>query len=234
MKIAHAPYEHIPDIITKYSIKKQLDISLPRRQIKELSFPSNTTEELVQSHVNYLQKRNFDPKYLQIKYHIKSIGPASERAWSNRILIPYLFKERIVTFTARDSTEFEWRPRYKACLPEESEIPIDHILYNINSVKEIAVIVEGPTDVWRMGDGFVAMGGLQWNSQRIYLLKDCKQVFIWPDKEHAALLFWEKLAHSLSFIKDVRFVELSEGDPGSLDEDSARNFRREIFGRKYR
>lgn len=236
MKLEKVSYENAEGIISRFS--RRGIITKPAQSsphVTEITYPLGTKDELLKHHVDYLISRNFDPDYLVQKYQIKSIGPISEpRLLANRIFIPFFLNHRFVTYTARDMTDIEDRLRYWSCPADLAEINIDHTMYNIDTVKDVAVVVEGCTDVWRMGDGFVGMSGLVWNSARTILLKRCKQVFVWPDTEHKAISLWKELAYSISsFVPDVRFIEITEGDPGALDPETARNFRREIFGRSY-
>jgi len=234
MKLQHLSYDDAVSVINTFSKRGQLERRHDTPKEKhEFHLPLGTSDELTDHHKDYLINRDFDPVLIQQKYGIKAVGPISSRGFANRILIPYFYGNQIVTYTARDITDSD-RERYRTCPKDTAIINVDHILYNIQTIRDIAVIVEGPTDVWRMGDHFVAMGSLVWNSKRLILLKQCKQVFVWPDFGNKEKLIWSELAYSLStIVPDVRFIEIDEGDPGDLDETTVRNFRREIFGRKY-
>jgi len=234
MKMERVSYDNAESSISRFSHKTELN-RYQHKQIEKIEFkyPTGMTNELLPWHREYLEQRGFDANLIKEKYRVKSIGPVSEPHMPNRILIPYIYMNQIVTYTARDITGLH-EDRYRSCPSHISQIVIDHLLYNIDTVRDIAVVVEGPTDVWRMGNAFVAMGSLVWNSERAALLRGCKQVFVWPDAGTQAKNEWDKLAHSLSsFVPDVRFIEIDEGDPGELDDVTARNFRREILGRKY-
>ncbi len=234
MKLLRRSYDDVIKIIEEQAPRQ---ITPKTKSVKwtspETILPLNTIDGLLPSHRQYLISKNYDPNLIRDKYKIQSIGPVSNGQMENRILIPYIVNNRIVTYTARDISDLS-PLRYKACEIEKSIIPIDHLLYNIETVKDVAVIVEGTSDVWRMGDGFVAMGSLVWNAARLLALRHCKRVILMPDSESHAQDIWEVLSYSLtSLISDVQFASLSEGDPGELDAETVRNFRREIFGRIY-
>jgi len=234
MKLQRVNFNDAAMTITRFSRKSQLDTQVEHHNKKQFKLPLGTYDEILEPQRKYLIDRNFDPEFIQKKYGIKSIGPISTPGFANRILIPYFYGNQIVTYTSRDITNNNERERYRTCPEDIAIMNVDQLLYNIHTIRDIAVIVEGPTDVWRMGDNFAAMGSLVWNSERLILLKQCKQVFVWPDSGNREKNLWSILAHSIAtIVPDVRFVELSEGDPGDLDTVTVRNFRREIFGRKY-
>lgn len=235
MKIQHLSYADVLKIVgTDDKMELLPSQDFQRIVPQETIIPFGTEDTLFDAHRQYLIDRNFDPDEIRSKYKVQSIGPVTDMPFmANRLLIPYIVNDRIVTYTTRDITETS-NQRYRAAEAEHSIIPIDHLLYNIHTVKDIAVVVEGTLDVWRMGDGFIAMGSLVWNSQRVWAMRHVKRVFIFPDYEVHAKLEWEKLAYSItSVIPDVNFVELDEGDPDGLNDEEVRNFRAEIFGRMY-
>ncbi|KKM66046.1 hypothetical protein LCGC14_1485160 [marine sediment metagenome] len=234
MKLLRLPYDDVIEIIEEQAPRQLTPrTEKERTSIPETILPLNTVDELLPAHRQYLINKNYNPDLIRDKYKIQSIGPVSNPFMENRILIPYIINNRIVTYTTRDISD-QSPLRYMACSDESCTIPIDHLLYNIETVKEVAVIVEGTSDVWRMGDGFVAMGSLIWSSARLLALRHCKRVILMPDSESHAQDMWEVVSYSLtSLISDVQFASLSEGDPGQLDEETVRNFRQEIFGRIY-
>jgi DNA primase len=106
------------------------------------------------------------------------------------------------------------------------------LIYNVDNAKDgTAVVVEGPIDAWRIGDGAVATFGVIYTQKQIKLLRErFKRVFIMYDSD-AQPQAW-KLADALStFNMEVNVVTLKIGDPGSMTATEAREIRREIFGK---
>ncbi|MBU2395670.1 MAG: toprim domain-containing protein [Gammaproteobacteria bacterium] len=180
-------------------------------------------------HKKYLEGRNFDPDFLIRKYHLKATGNSGE--YKFRIIIPVHINKRLVTFTSRDVTGLS-RARYKAASREKSILPVSSCLYNVDSVKDKALIVEGPTDVWRIGDGCVATFGTSYTQDQVSMLvrTGARRFFVMFDPEETAQQQARKLAYDLASVKSqVEILELPGGnDPGSLDYDSVLSLRREI------
>jgi len=97
---------------------------------------------------NYLYDRNFVPDKIILKYKLKY---ATEGWYKNRIIIPIYFNGELVSFTSR---AYKGEGRYKHATLDMSSMRIKDVLYNYDTAKEFGHIylLEGPTDVWRMGD----------------------------------------------------------------------------------
>jgi hypothetical protein len=107
-------------------------------------------------------------------------------------------------------------------------------LYNIDTVGDTALVVEGASDVWRLGDGAVGTFGHKFTKTQVYLLRNCRRVFVLFDTEVEAQEDARRLAYDLSgIVPDVHVFELDKGDPGDLSEDDVKALRSEIFGRKF-
>lgn len=184
---------------------------------------------------HYLQSRGFNPQAIEAKYKVKESGPLGE--YKFRLIIPVYFNKELVSFTSRDYTG-KGEPTYKEQIVDESIIPVKDCLYNIDSVKDKLLIVEGPADVWRMGDGTVALFGLKCTEKQQEVLfrwwmcslkiKRVKKVVILldPKTRRAA----DKLYYILtSFIRDLKIVELINRDPAELTQQEAMNLKKEIF-----
>ena len=187
--------------------------------------PKEATNKLPILHRNYLLKKNFDPDYLQRQYQIMACYTTGNYAY--RLIIPIIINNIIVNFTARDVSE-QQEPKYKNCPNEKAIIPMKRILYNIDTIRNKAIIVEGPTDVWRIGKGCCAMMGVEYTSTQLSMLanKNLEEIYIMYDED--AILKAEKLAIAVSaFCPKVEIIEI-EGDPGDMPEEDALRIRREI------
>ena len=207
-----------------------LDQPLPveRMIIEETDIlPKNCSSDFPAIHKNYLRKRDFDPDFLIEKYKLKAVYNIGEYRF--RIIIPVFLDGRLVTFVARDvigNAEL----KYKNCPKERSIILVNHTLYNIDSVRDTAIIVEGVTDVWRIGNGAVATFTDNHTQEQVDLLttKGVKNAYVMYDAD--ALMKAKKLAGTLvGSIPHVEVIEMSEGDPADLSEEQVRELRKDIF-----
>ena len=197
----------------------------------ELILPKEATNILPEKHRKYLIGRGFDPDYIQKKYGIMACDILGD--YKFRIIIPIFFKGKLVNFAAKaidDSANL----KIKNCPNEKVIIQRDSLLYNIDNIKNRkAIVVEGFTDVWKMGDCAVATMGTKFTNAQIQLLSSyCDEVYILYDskeKDPQAPIQAEKLAHSLSgLIKKVEILELPHGDPGDLTYSEVENIKKEI------
>lgn len=193
--------------------------------------PLESTNVFPQIHIDYLQNRGLNPQGVIKKYKLRACSNIGK--YKFRIIIPYFLNGRLVTFTSRDVTG-QGIP-YKDCPPEESIIPVKETLYNIDTVRDQILIVEGPGDVWKIGDGAVATSTANYNFKQIEMLKKLKikgvkNIFIMFDAEEQAIQKAEKLAKELESIYDhVEVLKLSSpGDPGEMTEGDVRYLRKEL------
>jgi hypothetical protein len=189
--------------------------------------PREIQNEWPEIHLDYLKSRGFDPEYLIKTYKIKPVYLIGKYRF--RIIIPIFINHRLVSFTAMDILRQDDRPKYMDCPVNESITPVKHCLYNIDSVKDKALIFEGVTGVWRFGSGSVASFTSNLTEQQILLLakKRIKKVFILfdPDAEDKGL----KMAHQLScIIPSVEQIKFSEGDPKDMAKDIILKLKKEI------
>ena len=223
-------FSHISASIKTRSSRPE---QMPEVPIK-VELPPLSQNELLQIHHDYLLSRNFDPFRIFKKYRLNCMGPVGEFIF--RLIIPFYEKGRLVTYTTRDVTNKSKIP-YIHCDKKSSILHPKDTLYNIDTVEDTAVVVEGVTDVWRMGDGVIATMGDKWTAIQARLLakrRGVKRCFILYDTEEEAQENAKRLAFYLSTsIQDVNLLELNQGDPGALSPDDAKSIRKEIFGRIY-
>jgi DNA primase len=185
---------------------------------------------LTNTHQNYLAKRGFNPSYLSKKYYLRGTGPIGK--FKHRIIIPIILNGEIISYQTRDITGIA-ELRYKPCPKEEEVIPYKHTLYNIDSCYDKAIILEGVTDVWRMGNGAVATFGIMYTQEQIRLLIDngIKEVFIVFDPEPQAQKQANKLASDLiGFGITTEVVQLNDWkDPAEMSNQKALELKRELF-----
>jgi 5S rRNA maturation endonuclease (ribonuclease M5) len=135
----------------------------------------------------------------------------------------------MVSFVAADILRQGAIP-YIDASAEESAIKPKHCLYNVDSVKKTMIVVEGVTDVWRIGDGAVATLTSNPSKEQILaiLKKKPKKVVVMydPDAEDKG----QRLADQLSgLIPSVKKVVLDSGDPADMTDSEVQHFRREYL-----
>ena len=195
---------------------------------EDVNLPNNIEDSWPKIHLDYLQnERKFDPDFIIPKYNLKAIYNLGDK-YNFSIFIPITENGRIVTFTTRSIYK---DGGYFHCPKKESIVPVKSILYNIDSVKHKMIITEGPTDVWRIGDGSVAVFGKQFTDKQVLKVveKDPKEVYILFDSEPEAIELAHKMANKLEgLIPYVEVLNLSEGDPSDLSDEFVRELRIEL------
>ena len=212
-----------------YPSNPQQDRFLPGtlyKPINKLRYPLHLSDLFPKSYLNFLLDKGFDPDFLIQKYQLKALPNFGEYKFG--IFIPYFFKQQMVTFTTRNITG-----QYKKCRNEDSIIPVNQTLYNIDSVKDRILIVEGPTDVWNIGDGTVATSTINYTTEQVILLnkmvyEGIKAIFIMYDAEEFAIDKAKELASRLS-CEHVEVLELSSpSDPGNMEQGEVKHLRRQL------
>ena len=232
-----------------YSVIKQYSLDGPNRvylgsNIKSGPTNGNTicklpsgTGPLKTIHKKYLRDRNFLPSKIATKYSLQATGPAG--GYNHRIIIPIKFEGKLVSYQGRDITG-ESELKYKACREEDEVRHHKHCLYGIDNVSgDSVVVVEGVTDVWRLGDGAVGTFGIKYTQEQVALLLRFKRVFILFDQkrddeeggeEEQAQDQARKLSIALySEDRHVEIIELSGGDPGEMKQEDADGLMKELL-----
>ena len=119
---------------------------------------------------------------LERKYGIGCFKP--ESIYRFRLFIPVYFNGQLVTFTTRSYND-KVTPKYLHCPKRTSSLFAKETLYNLDNAKDgTAIVVEGPIDAWRIGDGAVATFGVIYTQKQIKLLRErFKRVFIMYDAD---------------------------------------------------
>ena len=189
----------------------------------ELPFGSGPLKE---KHKTYLKRRNFDPEKLEILFNLKGTNHLGD--YNFRIIAPIYYQNKLVSYQGRDITG-KSKIRYKACKLSEEIINHKNIFYNIDSIDKKCIIVEGITDVWRLGPGAVCTFGIKFTMEQVKLLKGYKEVFIFFDSDPQARKQAQKLAgYCDPFNKSVELLEIKRGDPGSLGQKGADRLMRNL------
>ena len=191
--------------------------------------PHESTDTLPDMHRRYLISRRFSPELIKLKYKIRACNILGK--FKFRIIIPVIQNGVIVQFTGLGVADQE--PHYKHCPNELALADMKSCLYNIDTVKDTALIVEGALDAWRIGDGAVATFGTTFTDAQVNILaKRVDRAFVLFDsvaKDPRAPAMAEKLANQLSaHIPQVEVLYLEEGDPCDMTDTEVQSLRKEI------
>lgn len=213
--------------------------------IKPLGFkyPTNTGP-LQKQHKLYLQQRGFDPDKLEEKYGLMGTGPISLLSdgkkkidYKHRIIIPIYWNGRLCTFQARSIKKVTEHSDLKyLAAPKSREIMHHkHILYadpkNWEKMKGgTGIVVEGVTDVWKLGDNAVATFGIEYKTQQVIeLAKHLKRAAIVFDEEPQARRQAKRLVEDLLLMGvDAWYVPVTK-DPGSMSEKEAKYLVKQLL-----
>lgn len=185
---------------------------------------------LKKQHKKYLIGRNFDPKKLENDWDLMGTNHLGD--YKFRIIAPIYLKNRLISFQGRDITG-QSTLRYQACPIKNEVINHKHSLYGIDFVSNRrTIVVEGITDVWRLGKGTVATFGTSFKLEQILLLKEyvdyCAILF---DRSAAAQQHAYQLDVSLqSMGVQTEIFELDDcEDPAKLPQEEADKFTKSII-----
>ena len=193
---------------------------------KKLSFPIGIIP-LNSKHKMYLKKRGYDPNQLEKEWGL--MGTERFGDYKFRIIAPIFYRNQLVSYQGRDYSGLS-SIKYKACKQIDEVIPHKETLYGIDKTwKNSILVVEGVTDVWRMGPGSAATFGIEFTPSQITLLSKWKNVFIMFDSDPQAIKQTEKLGGCLDGLGcNVEILELEKGDPGDLTQEEANEIMEEI------
>lgn len=214
------------------SSNKQLDVELP----------THILESPLRVHKEYLKTRGFSHKQLEAFFNISYTGQVSKYKTSERvidfkyrIIIPIFINHKLVNFTARDVTD-RAEEKYKNCPTDDALITTKDAIYGYDNIIDgSAVIVEGPTDVWRLGPGAIGLFGIKYTKHQLNLLyqKNLKKAVVFFDNEPTAQKIADKLAKEIgSFIPDVSVLIPDDDitDPGEMTKKQVRKLWRIVHG----
>ena len=191
---------------------------------EKIKIPGGVTATPSKIQKKYLeQERRFEIGNLIENYKIM-FGPPFG-VWRHRIIIPYFYKNKIVTISSRDVTG-NIEPKYYHLPIEQSILDVKSTVYNIDKMGDTAIIVEGAIDVWRLGDGAISFSGVTFTSAQLLMLqnKKPKKAFIIFDEDADKMA--EKLANSLPFIDHVEVINLGGGDPADMSEQDVLSLKK--------
>jgi DNA primase len=206
------------------NVKKKIEAPSNNKD-RDLIMPSTT--KLFDIHKNYLFSRRFRPSKLEKMYGLRATTFVGD--YKFRIIAPIFLDGVKVSFQGRDITD-KSPYRYKSCKKHNEIINHKNTLYALDlAIGKTVIIVEGVTDVWRLGPCSIATFGTSFTIEQVKLIsKRFKKAIIIYDYdagEKAYNLSLQLIVRGLS----VKIVTLDNGDPADLSEYEVEKIREEFL-----
>lgn len=218
------PVDVVYGLLSTVQRQRGVDVVRPRTRFK---MPVGVGQ-LRRPHEEYLQSRGFDPDKVASLWDIRGIGIAGRLSW--RLWIPIHRDGEMVSWTTRAIGSDVGR-RYINASMEEEAVPAKQCLYGADHVRHVAIVCEGPMDVWAVGPGAVATMGVLWTAAQIKWLSSIpvRVVLLDRDAKHRAnkLLDTLEMAGLPGRTEMVTFE--SGDDPASADPDEIAELRRKYM-----
>lgn len=226
---------HHPDQVFKelgLSTRKAADLArtldtteAPKRERTQISYaPPGGLGPLLGPHKRYLRGRGFDWREMQKIWQIQGIGLHTRYSW--RVFIPIILRDVAVSWTSR-SISSKAKQRYLSASAEEEAINHKHLLYGEDYCYHSIVVVEGPTDAWRIGPGAGALFGTAFTSAQVNRIVQHPCRYICFDSSPEAQARADELASELSAFPGItENIQLDAEDPGSASEKEIRLLRK--------
>ena len=175
------------------------------------------------NHKEYLEKRRYDPDYIETVYGVK--GTDWTHRYGARIYVPIIFKNELVSYQGRYIGSNPDALRYITAKPENERRFHKHILYNFDNCRgDRIVLVEGIFDAWRLGAGACATFGTSFMDEQLLLLKPFRRVYFLYDSEPEAQAKAKKAVQTIQPLLNGKayLVDLGTGgDPDDLTQNDA-------------
>lgn len=182
----------------------------------------------------YLASRGFDPDVIGRFWNVHWCHQSPRFICQERLIIPIYHQKRMVGWQARAAFDIDWKHAHLPKYYTAPGTPRRQILYNLGNAARYrtGVIVEGVTDVWKIGPQAVCTLGATMTTQQQALFRK-------HFRDHGGVLLFDpdvkdKVAESVSAIVEnlnsqlksgFCTVQLPEGtDPGSLDRSFLRPY----------
>jgi len=224
LNLLHTDATKLRAILNQYGFITKQEKKIIKIRLKPFKYPEPFFE-LEERHKDYLYNRDFDAIQLTRDWSLLATGvyaKLDEIDYKHRIIIPFTWDGRIVSFDSRDITG-KASNKYMACPEAREEIGHKKILYGKQDKwKETGICVEGPSDVWRFGVYAFATSGIKYTVFQMRLIaKTFKRVFIIYDNDSQAQRQAKKLQADLKFRKVDCHILTVDDDPGNMDQKEA-------------
>jgi len=221
-------------ILSKYitgdTSQPYYDIQRPREGVLELPVGCG---ELTDRHIKYLEDRGFDCEKIVREWDLRGTGHIGD--YKFRIIAPIYLNNKMVSFQGRDITG-KSSARYKACSKDNELYHHKYMLYGIDNVRDRkAVIVEGITDVWKLGYGAIATFGIEFTYQQVMMICDAldRAVILYDNSDTAqaqADALYNAIVAQHNKVTSLEIATLTDvDDPGDLPDSKAEYIKRKLL-----
>jgi hypothetical protein len=227
-KLEKCSYKTAQEIAKRYSENIFVESESDLTDFKQTEIPKGFTKRFGKLHVNYLVSRGFDAERVIKEFDLYASTVAGDYRF--KILAPIYNNYKLVNYQMRTIAHVD--PKYISCKDELATYRLKDCLYNIDRAKGTAVLCEGITDVWKIGDGAVGLFGKTITAEQVLLLlrSGIERVIICldsvakdPDSPKNRAKILGKLA---GLFASVEVLEIDKGDPGDMSELDLRNLRK--------
>ena len=172
---------------------------------------------LLMSHRNYLTRRGFNPEEIIKLWKVGGTEKFTPYEW--RLFIPIFNQGQMVSWDTR-AIGSKITERYIAAPAECEVISRKNILYGSDYARDTIIVVEGYTDVWRIGPGAVATMGIAYTPEQVLEISKYKTRYILFDNEPVAQKQASKLCCELAVFtgKTIRLELDMAKDPDTADQ----------------
>lgn len=174
-------------------------------------------------HRKYLEGRGYDVEKLVQLWHLKGIGLSTQFQW--RILIPIEVYGETVSWTTRSISD-NVPDRYISAKESQEVVHHKHVLYGEDYCQNACIVVEGPTDVWRVGPGAVGTFGTGFSMEQVWrIIRYPKRILCFDNgvKQKKVNEFCRLLQ---AYPGKTYNVVLDAPDPGSASPKEIKKLRR--------
>lgn len=174
--------------------------------------PAGVLDELPPVHARYLHSRGFNAKSIRAIWGVGAIANQPRLGW--RLYIPIFDASgREVSWTTRAIGRGK---RYHSASPGEESVHHKRLLYGEHLAGRSAVVVEGPTDAWRIGPGAVATLGVGYSrAQVLRLSRFASRTVCFDNSPEAQKRARALCAELAGFRGETTLIELSGEDPAT-------------------
>lgn len=178
-------------------------------------------------HRAYLLRRGFDPTQIAAVWGVQGVTLAYEHSWS--LFIPIADASgKVVSWTTRRLSNNG--RRYVNAKAEQELQPIKSVLYGAYLAKHAVIVVEGPTDAWRIGPGAVAVMGVAFTQAQVAKIAKYPVRCIVFDNEPNAQQQAKKLCNQLAvYPGQTHLAQLRSKDPGEATNEEVKELRRRFL-----
>jgi len=184
-------------------------------------------EPMGPAHRKYLKGRGFDPDEIERLWGVAGIGQTPRLGW--RLFIPIIHRSETVSWTTRSIAPGDTM-RYRSAGVNEEKLPHKELLYGGDYVKHVAIIVEGPLDVWAIGPGAVATCGTAYSRRQLLQMALYPTRVVLFDTERAARRRASALANDLMVFPGKTYnVTLSAKDAAAASKADIKELRKRFL-----